>query len=170
MPKPKAPQVNFNPREVIEAENLANRINTTNPFGSSTFGVGPDGRQTQTIEANPLLQQLIDRSLSLAGEDSQRFQVPTAFNEIGNALAGKVGDRLGINITPQNIGPPQQLPPTGLGQLPIGAQLESAPQLPGITPVPPQSLPPQPGKRPTSFSQLSAANANPRFGTPTRLR
>lgn len=144
---------------IIRQEDLLNRANVLSPFGSSTFTTGPDGRSIQNINASPGMQGLIDRSLGLAGESAQRFDVPSSFSDIGAALANRVGGRLGV----EDVKPaPQQLPPS-----PVGSFSELGASLPGIGPGGGSAMP---GVSPfgSSASEVGRAvmGSLPQFGVP----
>lgn len=62
------------PGGIVQAQSQANQINEVNPFGSSSYSTGPDGRVTRTTSMSPeetatlaRLNQQRDRSLGTAG-------------------------------------------------------------------------------------------------------
>lgn len=105
---------------LIDQQARANRVNVQTPFGAQNYQTNPDGTQTLVTTLGPQGQQLVDRSMGLAMQDSQQMQVPQQINDIAGALAGRVGGRLGV----QTNGPIQlsgsQKPPQGQQPPPMG--------------------------------------------------
>lgn len=80
-PKPIAP-VDTNMLMQLQRQN--NQINTSNPFGSQTYGTGADGSRTYTTQLTPQMQQMVDRGFGLAQRDMQRYTPPQGFDELVN--------------------------------------------------------------------------------------
>ena len=101
-------------RPLLDLQAQYNRVGVQTPFGSQNYRTNPDGTQTLVTTLGPQGQKLVDRSMGLAMTDSQQMQVPQQVNDIASALAGRVGNRLGV----QGGGQPMQLsgqqkPPQG---------------------------------------------------------
>lgn len=96
---PKAPD----PQMLIDAQNQANRVNQIGPYGSSTYSEDENGRATQTNTLSPELQQVYVRLLGMAGkepEQAQKYQAPQGFDQLTQAVGGKVGERYGLSAKP----------------------------------------------------------------------
>lgn len=85
-PKPVDPNV------LINAQEQANRINTSGPFGSQTYG--PDGF---TTSITPGMQHLADTGMAAAGTPLTPLSQPQGFGGIQNNLADKIGQRYSNN-------------------------------------------------------------------------
>lgn len=65
-PKPPKP---VDPTQVIQAQEQANRYDINGPFGSQTWGTGPDGKATRTTTLSPQVQGMFDRGFGLASQN-----------------------------------------------------------------------------------------------------
>lgn len=95
MKKPKAPKP-VDPKEIIKAQEQANRVNISTPFGSQRYVTGPDGRSTLETSFSPRMNQLAERAMHLAGQDSTRYQLPPGMEKIMGGIMNKVGGRYGM--------------------------------------------------------------------------
>lgn len=96
MGKRKVPKVTApDPMQLIRMQEQYNRVNTSNPFGSQSYGTGADGRTTFTTTLSPQMQALVDRGMGLAGRDMQRYQAPQGMEGLIQALMSRVGNRAG---------------------------------------------------------------------------
>lgn len=86
-PKPPKP---IDPTTVINAQANANRINRITPFGSQTYGTGPDGKPTFTTSLSPNMQGLVDKSMSVSQTPLKQLENPTGFGDLQNAYMQKV--------------------------------------------------------------------------------
>lgn len=94
MKKPKAPPPP-DPAAIIRAQTQANRVNINTPFGSQQYETGPNGQTALNTTLSPAMAQLAERAMSLAGQDSQRFQAPPGLENILGGVMNKLGDRYG---------------------------------------------------------------------------
>lgn len=125
---PKAPD----PATVIAAQEQANRYNTQNPFGSTSWADnGPGGHATQTTQLSPQMQAMMDQAFSSAS--SPRTQMSDPFgggmSQLASAIMGNVGKRYGLQgdqFHSTAAGKGGQAPPTPLGAMPGGM-----PNMPG---------------------------------------
>lgn len=90
-PKPIKP---IDTNMLMQLQRQNNQINTSTPFGSQTYGTGPDGQRTFTTQIDPQLQQVINRGMGLAQRDLQRYEPPKGWDELvsmymGRALNGR---------------------------------------------------------------------------------
>lgn len=93
MGKPKASSIDVpDPIEIINAQKEANRTDTITPFGQSVW----DGN-SQITSFSPEMQDLVGKMLGLAGEGQQRYTPPAFLDSIGGAIAGRVGERYGLD-------------------------------------------------------------------------
>jgi len=120
------------PGYIINLQSGENRNNTYSPYGSTEWVTGPDGRPSQETTLNPALQQVSDSAFGNALTPLQRQQMPAAFENLGAALAAKIGNHYGLSGSsltgapkkPQFAGQPlpnavqSTYPPTGLRPLP----------------------------------------------------
>jgi hypothetical protein len=118
------------PRQLIELQAATNRVNVDTPFGSQTYGAGPNGSTTLRTDIGPQGQALVGRGMSLGMTDSARQNVDPRMNELAGALLGRAGNRFGLNlggslqlspdaVTPQPQAKPQaQTPPAPQGLAP----------------------------------------------------
>jgi len=81
------------PTELIAAQERANRINTTGPGGTQTYGRDANGQTTFTTELSPQMQALFDRSMGMAGQDSERYNKPQGFDELVASMMSRVSAR-----------------------------------------------------------------------------
>lgn len=65
-----------NPSQMIAQNEQVNRVNTSGPFGSQTYGTGPGGQRTLTTELSPEMQAVVSRAFGMAGQQSPRYQSP----------------------------------------------------------------------------------------------
>lgn len=84
---PKAPDI----QEMIEATARANRVNTSNPYGSQTFTEGPDGQWSSSVQFSPEMQALFTKQIGMAGADPQQMQG----QQMGDALRARIQEKLG---------------------------------------------------------------------------
>lgn len=132
--KPKSQKMP-DPRELIALQAQMNRVNVDTPFGSQTYGDGPNGSTTLRTDIGPEGQALVGRGVGLGMTDSNRFSIDPRMNELAGALLGKVGNRFGmdlggsLNLSPQ-ANMPQSKPqaqaqpePQGMPQAPQGPQI-----------------------------------------------
>lgn len=82
-PKPPTP---IDPNTIINAQSQANRIDRITPFGSSTYGTGPNGQQTLTTNLSPGMQGLVDKSTKIAGTDLTPLSLPQGFGALQNQM------------------------------------------------------------------------------------
>lgn len=90
---PRPPSIN--PAQLIQMQNQQNRVNTSGPFGSQTYGTDESGRTTFNTTLSPQMQALLDRGMGLAGRDQERYQAPEGMEGLIQALMGRVGNRAG---------------------------------------------------------------------------
>lgn len=96
MGKRKVPKITTpDPQMLIQQQERVNRVNTSGPFGSQTYGTGPDGRTTFTTTLSPQMQALLDRGMGLAGRDQERYRAPEGMEGLIQALMSRVGNRAG---------------------------------------------------------------------------
>lgn len=104
------------------------QVGVSTPFGSQQYVVDPTtGQQTLQTTLSPQAQGLVDRSMMLAGTDSEQQYVPGQVNDIAGALANRVGARFGLPsnqagmrlgptkppMSAQSLPPAQNIPPGG---------------------------------------------------------
>lgn len=156
MGKPKPSNIDVpDPREIIEAQTEANRTDVTTPFGRSYW----DG-SNQITEFSPQMQGLADRTMSLAGQDAQRMPGMGHLGDIGAAIAGKVGERYGLDSglgrfnaqRGAQSGDGAQVKPAPAQNLPtVPLPPQGAPSAPATPPIaPPEAATPPPGITPVS--------------------
>ena len=77
--------------DIRNSNNEANRVDQVNPFGTSTWSTGPDGRPVQTTALNPAQQTLLD----------QQNQTATNIGDASAKLSADVNPMLskGLNTT-----------------------------------------------------------------------
>lgn len=116
-------------KPLLDLQAQYNRVNVETPFGSQNYRTNQDGSKTLVTSLGPQGQQLVDRSMNLAMADSEQMHVPQQMNDIAGALAGRVGNRFGLQTGgPMQLSggqaqkPPQgqQPPPMGGNQQPMG--------------------------------------------------
>jgi hypothetical protein len=118
---------------LLQVQDKYNRVGVETPFGAQNYRTNPDGTRTLVTTLGPQGQQLVDRSMGLAMTDSQQMQVPQQMNDIAGALAGRVGNRFGM----QTGGPMQlsggqaQKPPQGQQPPPMNQTYNGNAQRPG---------------------------------------
>lgn len=139
------------PNTLIQAQEQANRYNTSNPFGSTSWSDnGPGGHATMTQSMSPQMQAMMNQAFTAAGTPRQQMQTPEGLSQLTSAILGKVGARYGLgtgnannatipgmenfphggggalntNMSAKSNAPPQQ----PMGGMPGGAQM---PQLGG---------------------------------------
>lgn len=85
---PPPPDLNT-PGGIIQAQSQANQINEVNPFGSSSYSTGPDGRVTRTTQMSPeetamlaRMNQQRERAMGTAGATFSQVErnAQTPFN------------------------------------------------------------------------------------------
>lgn len=86
----------IDPAALIRMQNMENRVNTSSPFGSQTYGRDAEGRTTFTTSLSPQMQALVDRGMGLAGRDLERFQRPEGMEGLIQALMSRVSNRAGV--------------------------------------------------------------------------
>lgn len=88
-------------RQNAEYEAQLNRVNTSGPYGSVNYTVGPDGRYTQTTQLSPEQQQLLEQQQGL---QLQQGQIASGLAEqLRNATASPFSlDGLPAAATPDN--------------------------------------------------------------------
>ena len=147
----KAPNIDVpDPLAIIEAEKQANRTGTITPFGSSVWQ-----GDNQVTEFSPQMQGLADRMISLAGQDGQRFQMPSFMNDIAGAMMGRVGERYGLDPSqattkpqqsapmPSPVAPPPMPPPSPVpGPMPTQPPIGPDPNVPNMPEPMPGGPPP----------------------------
>lgn len=115
-PKPPKP---IDPNTLINAQQKANDVDRITPFGSQTYGTGPDGQKTFTTSLSPQMQGLMDRGMGLAGTQLTPLSNPQGFDGLQSALMNKVQSHYASpSASPQGAqkAQQQQLPPiTGGG-------------------------------------------------------
>lgn len=125
---PKAPD----PATVIAAQEQANRYNTQNPFGSTSWADnGPGGHATQTTQLSPQMQAMMNQAFSSAGAPRQQMSDPFGggMSQLASAIMGNVGKRYGLSgdqFHSTAAGKGGQPPQTPLGAMPGGM-----PNMPG---------------------------------------
>lgn len=100
------------PEELFRLNNLTNRVNQQTPFGSTGWSEDASGRATQTTSLSPQMQAAVDRAFALSAQPMERaegFQIDPFVNQIGAGIAGRVGQRYGVQ--PGDKGGQQPLPP-----------------------------------------------------------
>jgi hypothetical protein len=116
-------------KPLLDLQSQYNRVNVETPFGSQNYRTNQDGSRTLVTSLGRQGQQLVDRSMGLAMADSEQMRVPQQMNDIAGALAGRVGNRFGLQTGgPMQLSggqaqkPPQgqQPPPMGGNQQPTG--------------------------------------------------
>lgn len=80
-PKPIKP---VDTNQLINLQRQNNQISTFTPFGSQTYGTGPNGERTYTTQITPQLQQMIDRGMGLASRNLERYTPPPGFDQLVN--------------------------------------------------------------------------------------
>lgn len=94
--QPKGPNMpQIDPAQLIALQDRTNRVNTSTPFGSQTYGTDASGRTTFNTTLSPQMQALVDRGMGLAGRDMQRYQAPEGMEGLIQALMSRVGNRAG---------------------------------------------------------------------------
>lgn len=82
-------------RKMLELEEAFNRMDTFNPFGSTTYRKiddgSRDGRRAQEFQFSPEVQPLFDRFLGMAGAAPSQFE----FGGMPSKLKTKLGQVLG---------------------------------------------------------------------------
>jgi len=146
--KPKVPKLPEapDPLKQIELQARFNRIGQDTPFGSTSFVQNPDGSFTQKQTLSPELQQAFQRALQFSGP-SQQVQLPDQVGQLAGALAGKLGQRFGLNLgnSPLSLKPPpaQQQPGADANQPPA---VQPPPSLPPVQTTPAQPAEPNQGE------------------------
>jgi hypothetical protein len=93
MGKPKASSIDVpDPIEIINAQKEANRTDTITPFGQSVWQ-----GNSQVTSFSPEMQAMADQMMGLASQGQQRVTPPAFLNDIGGAIAGRVGERYGLS-------------------------------------------------------------------------
>lgn len=91
-PKQPKPQ---DPTKAIELQARYNRVGQVTPFGSARYvGDETNGYNVETT-LSPGMQGLVDRGMRLAGTDSERYQRPQGFQNLMQAIQGRVANRYG---------------------------------------------------------------------------
>ena len=86
------------PNTVINAQEMANHFNASNPFGTATWAKGPDGRDTLTQSMSPVMQQLMNQATSSAMTPRQQMTDPFGggMSQLASAIMSRVGARYGL--------------------------------------------------------------------------
>ena len=102
-------------KPILDLQAQYNRVGVETPFGAQNYRTNKDGSQSLVTTLGPQGQQLVDRSVGLSMIDSEQMQVPDQVNQIASALAGRAGNRLGVQTGgPMQLGSSQQQkPPQG---------------------------------------------------------
>lgn len=98
---------------LLELQSKYNRVGVSTPFGAQNYSRNPDGSYNLNTTVSPGMQAMIDRVGGLAMTDSARMQGSPQVDAISGALAGRVGDRLGLslgNAPMQGVQQPQSPP------------------------------------------------------------
>jgi hypothetical protein len=104
-PKPPTP---IDPTTVINAQSAANRIDKITPFGSQTYGTGPNGQQTFTTSLSPGMQGLVDRSMQVAQTPLTPLSQAPGLGNLQNLIMNKVTQQQmpSQKPSPQGMQPP----------------------------------------------------------------
>lgn len=92
---PKMPTAN-ELRPLIELQAQYNRVGTETPFGAQNYRRNPDGTFSMVTDIGPEGRALVGRAVGLGMTDSSRMQVPAHLNALAGALAGRIGQRFGM--------------------------------------------------------------------------
>lgn len=91
-----------------------NRVGQVNPFGSALYrGNENDGYNVETT-LSPEMQGLVNRGMSLAGTDSERYQRPRGMMDLMQAIQGRVGQRYGLGSQTGGLPPPRESTPPAM--------------------------------------------------------
>lgn len=83
------------PSQLIQQQAQANRVNETNPFGSSTYSQGADGTWGRTTTLNPMLQQ------QLAGQQSLGANAASGANSLFPGAMSNLSQPFNYSGVPQ---------------------------------------------------------------------
>jgi hypothetical protein len=131
-PKPAKQEV-IDPEYALSAEARYNRIGQSGPGGTARYVQGPGGNTEIQTRLSPELQELMGRRYGLAMTDSAEQKMPPQMLALAQALAGKVGGRLGVDMS--------GMAPMQLGTSPVRQQRQWT--NPAELPADQVSLPPQ---------------------------
>lgn len=111
---PSAPQTP-DPNTLLQQQGQYNRVNETNPFGSSTYSQDPGGQWSRNISLNPALQQQLGNQQSLGAGASGLA------NSLLNQYSGQIGQPInygsaGSMAGPINVGSAQSYLPQNMQQ------------------------------------------------------
>lgn len=127
---PKAPD----PQMLIDAQTRANRVNQIGPYGSSIYSTDAEGNATQTNTLSPELEAVRQRVFGLAGQQPQQaqsYQLPQGYEQLMNAVGGRVGERYGLGAAKPSQ-QPMQAPMQGGSQDAQRAAMSSGQDQPGM--------------------------------------
>ena len=80
---------------LLNKQEQFNRVNTTSPFGSQTYGVGADGQRSFNTTLSPQMQALMERGMGMAGSNLERSAQPAGMESLISALMARVSNRTG---------------------------------------------------------------------------
>lgn len=153
------------PQTVINAQEMANHYNASNPFGSATWVKGPDGRDTLTQSMSPVMQQLMNQATGSAMTPRQQMTDPFGggMSQLASAIMSRVGARYGLGSGNANN-------PTIPGQMNMphggGAPFNSTAAGKGNAALPPPQAPPMPQTAPMGLQTGAPGMPNLNYTLP----
>lgn len=154
-PKPPTP---IDPSTIINAQMSANRVNQITPFGSQTYGTGPNGQSNLTTTLSPEMQSLMTHAMQAAQTPMQRMELPNGYGGLQSAITNRLMQR--YSQPGQKSGMQPMSAPAQMG---FNSSSNAAPQQPQgdfYQAMPPMTNAPSQQSNQSTLNQLAAQMGN----------